>query len=296
MGSYISTPIHQNPSSMPPPVRPNINRDLYVKIADFLSTTDIKNLRLVFKEFSEMGGVCMRHPFTFSPILFTAVADKSDIYRFNSFLMNADKVRLPANITDELLADLVNSSELLEVKSLVLDQCRQLTDAGLAYLSGLSNLETLVVYQCRQLTDAGLAHLSGLSNLKKLTLDQCSQLTGAGLAHLSGLSNLETLTLDQCSQLTDAGLAHLSGLSNLKTLTLRKFSQITDVGLAHLSGLSKLKRLTPGWCRGLTKSGLANLISVLSNLEILNLSEWSHLSYADIHRINRENLCIVPAV
>ena len=71
----------------------------------------------------------------------------------------------------------------------------------------LTNLQTLNLNFCRQITDAGLVHLKGLTNLEQLDLVD-TQVTDAGLVHLKGLTKLRTLFLDS-TQVTDAGIADL---------------------------------------------------------------------------------------
>ena len=80
------------------------------------------------------------------------------------------------------------------------DAGTQITDAGLAHLSGI---DTLDISYCNQITDAGLAHLLGIHTLD---VSWCNQITDAGLAHLSGIHTLE---VTNCNQITDAGLANL---------------------------------------------------------------------------------------
>ena len=80
-------------------------------------------------------------------------------------------------------------------------------------------------------TDAGLANLSGLTSLRRLALDR-TRVTDAGLVHLSGLTSLERLSLSE-TQVTDAGLVHLRGLTNLEYLGLNH-DLFTDAGLASL--------------------------------------------------------------
>ena len=58
-----------------------------------------------------------------------------------------------------------------------------------------------------EVTDAGLAHLTGLTALEVLDLEG-TQVTDAGLAHLTGLTGLEFLFLDD-TQVTEMGVAEL---------------------------------------------------------------------------------------
>ncbi|MAV38472.1 MAG: hypothetical protein CMJ59_23800 [Planctomycetaceae bacterium] len=83
----------------------------------------------------------------------------------------------------------------------------------LVYVKGLAKLETLDLQNCRQITDAGLLHLKGLANLTSLVLAG-TRVTDTGMVHLKGLANLETLLLDN-TNITDAGLVHLKGLTKL---------------------------------------------------------------------------------
>lgn len=99
---------------------------------------------------------------------------------------------LPADYFDEIeWVDLANT---------------QVTDAGLAYLQGLTGLQALWLNNTH-VTDAGLAHLQGLSRLQFLELAE-TEVTDTGLARLEGLTNLQVLALDN-THVTDAGLARL---------------------------------------------------------------------------------------
>src|SRR5262245_28757129 len=69
--------------------------------------------------------------------------------------------------------------------------------------------------QCYNVTDAGVEHLAGLTTLHSLSLGN-TKVSDAGLKDLSGLSGLEELYLAD-DKLTNAGLAHLSKLTSLRT-------------------------------------------------------------------------------
>jgi internalin A len=79
-------------------------------------------------------------------------------------------------------------------------------------------IQEVLVLNATQVTDAGLAHLSGLMTLERLTL-VATQVTDAGLAHLTGLTGLETLNLSE-TQVTDAGISELQkALPNCRILS-----------------------------------------------------------------------------
>jgi hypothetical protein len=49
--------------------------------------------------------------------------------------------------------------------------CEQITDAGLAHLTGIHTLDMTV---CKQITDAGLAHLTGIHTLLMYGCDRAT--------------------------------------------------------------------------------------------------------------------------
>ena len=91
-------------------------------------------------------------------------------------------------------------------------------------------------FRRKQVTDAGLEHLKGLTKLEVLDLAKV-EITDAGLEHLKGLTQLQALFLNQ-TQVTDAGLEHLKGLTQLQELGLRN-TKVTD------DGINKLQRALP---------------------------------------------------
>jgi len=143
----------------------------------------------------------------------------------------------------------------------------QVTDAGLAGLTGQDNLEHLWIVNV-PITDAGLAHLSGLPALRELYLLKL-QVSGVGLHEVQGLDNLSTLCLTD-SRIADAGLSALPRFECLSELHLHR-TCVTDAGLAHLKTLDNLKKLGLSQT-GITDVGLAHVAS-LRNLEDLNLTK-----------------------
>jgi len=95
----------------------------------------------------------------------------------------------------------------------------------------------------REVTDADLAHLTGLTALESLDLTD-SRVTGPGLAHLAGLPALESLDLSY-SRVTGAGLAHLAGFPALRSLVLA-WRNVTEAprGISATAGLANLTELT----------------------------------------------------
>ncbi|MBX9878033.1 MAG: hypothetical protein K2Y22_06195 [Candidatus Obscuribacterales bacterium] len=167
-------------------------------------------------------------------------------------------------LTDEDLAALL--PDCPNLRSLKL-RATDITDAGLAHLSGLRNLEMLDLGQMSNITNDGMRHLSGLTQLRSLNIDYSTTVGDAGLAHLQGLTNLEVLWTDG-RNITDAGMPYFAKLKKLQGVNLHS-SAVSDAGLVHLSGLTDLKTLTLTGT-AITDRGLASLSS-LTKLEKLYL-------------------------
>jgi len=110
------------------------------------------------------------------------------------------------------------------------------TDAGLAQLTGLSELEALHVKNVN-VTNHGLVDVAQMTNLAILDLSNNS-VTDAGLAHLAPLGRLQWLLLEN-TEVTDAGLEHLAKIPSLRRVTLLE-TQVTG------AGVQRLKAAIPG--------------------------------------------------
>ena len=105
------------------------------------------------------------------------------------------------------------------------------------HLKALTSLQTLNLSDT-QVTDAGLAYLQGLTRLKRLALGP--KITDAGLAHVRGLTQLGGLNL-YGPRITDAGLVHLKGLTQLEYVDLQG-TKVTEAGVEDLQrALPKVK-------------------------------------------------------
>ena len=167
--------------------------------------------------------------------------------------------------TDACLKHLQSTPQLRE---LYLGCNGKVTDAGLAYLKGLTRLRTLVFHGSgHRITDAGMEHLKGLTQLRKLDLSE-TLITDAGLEHLKCLYELEDLNL-KFTRVTNTGLEHLKGLTQLRKLDLSE-SMVMDAGLEHLKGLPRLENLNLSFTR-ITDTGLGHL-KAMAQLRELNLS------------------------
>jgi beta-lactamase regulating signal transducer with metallopeptidase domain/Leucine-rich repeat (LRR) protein len=123
---------------------------------------------------------------------------------------------------------------------------RELSDADLDYIKGLTGLESLHLSGTYAgpcpLTGQGLANLRGMTKLRRLMLDFTS-ITDDQLTHLAALKTLETLQLHRNRNLIGDGLVHLQGLKSLRELRFY-VTPIEDDGLKHLEPLTSLEVLS----------------------------------------------------
>jgi hypothetical protein len=129
-------------------------------------------------------------------------------------------------------------------------------DEGLAKLAGIARLRHLNLDDCREITSAGLLCLAPLKDLRKLSLNRTA-VDDAGLAHLPQLAELAELSLTGTAGITDAGAEHLARCRELQVLRLRD----TRLGDASLRLLGKLPKLREIWLEGsrVSAAGMAQL-------------------------------------
>lgn len=132
-------------------------------------------------------------------------------------------------------------SEHPQIRELALQECSQVTDAGLAGIAAAKQLAKLSLIRVG-ITDAGLAPLAELPSLADLELAH-TKVQGEGLQHASGLP-LRRLVLVS-HEATYDGLVSLAELKSLNELELDcKHLRLAELaGLAHLKQLKKLNAM-----------------------------------------------------
>jgi len=206
------------------------------------------------------------------------------------FLHNLEVLELGgcSNISSNGL--LLLSLELTKLRYLNLRSCRALTDAGIGHLAGVSNvmtapygtvvLEHLVLQDCRNLTDQALLYVSkGLPNLKTINLSFCSGVTDTGLRYLAKMPHLVELNLRSCDEISDIGIGFLAeGGSRVKSLDFSFCPRMGDQALLHISqGLFHLRSLSVCACN-ITDEGLCKLIRTAHDLDTLNIGQCNKLT------------------
>lgn len=175
------------------------------------------------------------------------------------------------------------SSDLLNLRTLDLSLCKQVTDSSLGRIAQhLKNVEILELGGCSNITNTGLLLIAwGLKKLKRLNLRSCWHLTDQGIGHLAGLSKetadgtpvLEHLGLQDCQRLSDEALRHIAqGLISLKSINLSFCVSVTDSGLKHLAKMTKLEELNLRACDNISDIGMAYLTEGGSAIISLDVS------------------------
>ncbi|PAA46225.1 hypothetical protein BOX15_Mlig033168g4, partial [Macrostomum lignano] len=148
-----------------------------------------------------------------------------------------------ADLSPELVNNLVNSATGGCLKSLQLANCVCLTDDCLASLGCLPCLIEIRLYKLKLITNYGVLCLSQTNakrQLKVLTLHNGyldDNLTNVVFDYLASFSGLKTLELRFWSCLTDAGIAKLAGSEcahNLTSLTVAGSALVTEEAAAPL--------------------------------------------------------------
>ena len=131
-----------------------------------------------------------------------------------------------------------------ELRFSALNVAKDFGDERLADLKPIASQIKWMDLARTQVTDKGLAQLSGMTNLTRLHLENTG-ITDAGLDAIKGLGQLEYLNL-YGTQVTDAGIAKLAGLKNLKKVFLWQ-SKVTDAGAAKLVAAIPGIDVNTGW-------------------------------------------------
>ena len=246
--------------------------------------TRVPDRKMAIQSLEKIGGIFVASPngTVRSLQLYDAQRTDAALVHLKSLTTLKD-VSLFLQITD---AGLANLSGLKQLTSLRLNGT-QITDVGMAHLKKLPHLEQLLISSPR-ITDAGLVHLSELTNLRELDLYggtgfQNTAVTEAGLVHLAALTNLTVLNV-RPSQITDIYLEHLKGFTRLEKLDLSG-TQITDAGLVHLKGMRDLQQLDLMSTK-VTDAGLIHL-KPLTSLKQLVLDGCTTLTNAGVAELQR---------
>lgn len=123
-------------------------------------------------------------------------------------------------------------NDVVRLKSLRIEDNRDITDDGLARIGKLAELEQFFLRRIH-ISKQGLTVLSRMPRLKRLVL-QGLQVTDDDLTSLAQLTTVEALDLVSMKDVGDKTIKILEPLPRLKALTLARVG-ISDAGLQHLN-------------------------------------------------------------
>jgi len=141
-----------------------------------------------------------------------------------------------ARITDvglQYLAKLVNITKLKLPGNI--------TDAGLAHISHMTQMESFECDHNPAITDEGLQHFALMKGLKRVSLMGCNNLTGVGFRYFEPMVNMEELNLWWCSNLQDTAFSHMKKMEKMKRLKLYENPLLTSALFQHLSAMKDME-------------------------------------------------------
>ncbi|OQR87848.1 hypothetical protein ACHHYP_07972 [Achlya hypogyna] len=182
----------------------------------------------------------------------------------------------------------VAKSMLAQLKSVVLADCKGLTDTGIAYLHHRARrLETVDVSGCALVTDQMLKYTTvDIFNgtdlgdcIQVLDLSFCMHLSAAGLACLRRCKRLVALYLTGCVLVTDEPLVELvRACPRLARLGLGYCRELTDAALLAIADGLCLEVLSLTRCGLITDTGVCALAIQCTGLAALSLASCKRLT------------------
>lgn len=143
---------------------------------------------------------------------------------------------LARNISDDGILPLGNSDCFPKLTTVLLSQCRLLTDVAVKALAQNTGLRYIDLSYCGLLTDAAAFAVSKLPFVEELDFSGCRNMTDDGVRVTAGLRRLQRLRLANCGGLTDRAAEFLYHAANapLQHIEARKCSGITAEGIKKL--------------------------------------------------------------
>ncbi|XP_063973344.1 uncharacterized protein LOC135160580 [Diachasmimorpha longicaudata] len=181
------------------------------------------------------------------------------------------------------------------LKVLDLSFCKRVTDASvLCICQNLENLETLNIRRCRAVTNYGICQIRCLKRLKELDISECDQLTGGcitqGLCKPNGLDGIndekqiwESENINPNSAQSHAVMGQDSFNENLEILSANALN-LDEKAIESIAGTFKqLKSLDIGYCfSGVTDKTVQKIFKELTAIRKLRISRCDKVSDAGL--------------
>lgn len=203
-------------------------------------------------------------------------------------------------LIDGLALKALSEIEGLELESLHVHSCDQLTNTGiLALCTHQTTLKELHIGLCTRVTDQSLVHIcTNLVNLEFLNIQRCRAVTDLGVAELSKLKKLKSLNISQCELITKEGLE--KGLCTEVNNTLIELDvhslNLDEAALIMLSEkLPKLEYLDISYCfHAVTDVSIQIILKNQNKLHTLKMSHCDKVSdvgLTGMAKAENENEC-----
>lgn len=186
-----------------------------------------------------------------------------------------------STLTDCNLTNLLNNIYSIELKSLDLSHCDQITDIALIkIIERCPNLQSLNITRCEKITDASMFALAYYNNmtLQSLTISKCGNITDNGaLEIIRSCPNLTDLNVSQCIGITNETMFHLANhCTNIISLNISWCWYISDVGMDEVSSnCTKLQVLNISKCWNISEDSMIKIFMNCPNIQSLDIC-WCH--------------------
>lgn len=145
---------------------------------------------------------------------------------------------------------------------------QNITDSELECVRPL-NLTTLKLSWCKQITDEGLKSIMCLTNLMRLEMRRCQYIGDEGVKSITCLTKLTMLDLSGCNEITNECVKNIVSLADLRTLDLRFCEWLTSESVKSLVFDTKLEVIYLTGCVRVTYAAVKSLESILTQIRLV---------------------------
>lgn len=192
---------------------------------------------------------------------------------------NFKRLLFSNTLIDGSALKLLSETENLQLSSLEVHSCDQLTNTGfLSLTTHQTTLSELDVSLCTRVTDQTLVHIcKNLVNLEYLNIQRCRAVTDLGIAELQKLKKLKFLNISECELITKEGLE--KGIFSERNEILEELDvhslNLDQAAIIMLSeALPKLRSLNISYCFNAVTD--VSIQIIFKNQMLLHTLKMSH--------------------
>lgn len=153
---------------------------------------------------------------------------------------------------DDMNCSEYSINRLNGLRSLNLTSCNRISDVSLKYTFDLIELKTLCLSKCQQISATGIEYLiTKCPSIETLNLSECHNINDCAVTMMAKqLKRLRSLHIERCSQLTDRSLdsiaANCKRLKFLDVRGCRSMNGEPNPRLEHMRSLQRILLSKPG--------------------------------------------------